>query len=125
VLAGIARADSAAEQDEPLSPAITGLWTGRSTRTPDGSVDWTNTDHGDADAIPGATLTAEDPLAGIKELARQVRASGITEVQDNVVIDDAPFFGFRCSNHLSIRLATLQFQVYARLPPEEWITRIT
>ena len=58
---------------------------------PDGSVDWTNTDHGDANAIPGATLTAEDPLAGIKELARQVRASGITEVQGNVVIDDRLF----------------------------------
>jgi serine-type D-Ala-D-Ala carboxypeptidase/endopeptidase (penicillin-binding protein 4) len=58
---------------------------------PDGSVDWTNTDHGDANAIPGATLTAEDPLAGIKELARQVRAGGITEVQGNVIVDDRLF----------------------------------
>jgi D-alanyl-D-alanine carboxypeptidase len=173
-LAGIARADSAGEQDEPLSPAITrimdrpqyanarwgllqvdagsgrvrqslrgaemflpgssaklfsvsAVWKilGPDTRfttpvhflgsrkggrvegdlvlvgsgdltlggrtKPDGSVDWTNTDHGDANAIPGATLTAEAPLAGIKELARQVRASGITEVQGNVVIDDRLF----------------------------------
>jgi serine-type D-Ala-D-Ala carboxypeptidase/endopeptidase (penicillin-binding protein 4) len=55
------------------------------------TMDWTNTDHGDANAIPGATLTAEDPLAGIKELARQVRSGGITEVQGNVAFDDRLF----------------------------------
>jgi D-alanyl-D-alanine carboxypeptidase/D-alanyl-D-alanine-endopeptidase (penicillin-binding protein 4) len=54
---------------------------------PDGTVDFTNNDHGDANDVPGATLTPEDPLAGIKDLARQVRAAGITAVHGDVVVD--------------------------------------
>jgi serine-type D-Ala-D-Ala carboxypeptidase/endopeptidase (penicillin-binding protein 4) len=58
---------------------------------PDGSVDFTDLDHGDAsDFVPGVTLTPEDPLAGIKQLAQQVRASGITHASD-VLIDDRLF----------------------------------
>ncbi len=59
--------------------------------TPQGGIDWTNFDHTDANAIPGATLTPEDPLAGIKDLAHQVRASGVTRVHGDVVIDDRLF----------------------------------
>lgn len=59
--------------------------------TPSGGIAWTNFDHADANAIPGATLTPEDPLAGIDALARQVRASGITRVDGEVVIDDRLF----------------------------------
>jgi D-alanyl-D-alanine carboxypeptidase/D-alanyl-D-alanine-endopeptidase (penicillin-binding protein 4) len=59
--------------------------------TPQGGIDWTNFDHADANAVPGATLTPEDPLAGIKDLARQVRASGVTRVHGDVVIDDRLF----------------------------------
>jgi D-alanyl-D-alanine carboxypeptidase/D-alanyl-D-alanine-endopeptidase (penicillin-binding protein 4) len=58
---------------------------------PDGTIDYTNFDHTDANAIPGATLTPEDPLAGLKDLARQVRATGITRVKGEVVIDDRLF----------------------------------
>ncbi len=58
---------------------------------PDGTVDYTNLDHTDADAIPGATLTPEDPLAGIKSLAGQVKAAGLTHVNGNVVVDDRLF----------------------------------
>jgi D-alanyl-D-alanine carboxypeptidase/D-alanyl-D-alanine-endopeptidase (penicillin-binding protein 4) len=58
--------------------------------TPEGGIAWTNYDHADANAIPGATLTPEDPLAGIENLAAQVRASGLTSVSD-VVIDDRMF----------------------------------
>jgi serine-type D-Ala-D-Ala carboxypeptidase/endopeptidase (penicillin-binding protein 4) len=54
---------------------------------PDGTIDFTNTDHGDANEVPGATLTPEDPLAGIKDLAHQVRAAGITAIHGNVVVD--------------------------------------
>lgn len=58
---------------------------------PDGTVDFTDIDHGDAsDLVPGVTLTPEDPLAGIKGLAQQVRASGITHVND-VAIDGRLF----------------------------------
>jgi D-alanyl-D-alanine carboxypeptidase/D-alanyl-D-alanine-endopeptidase (penicillin-binding protein 4) len=61
---------------------------GRTTR--EGTINWTNFDHGDANAIPGATLTPEDPLAGIKYLARQVRRSGIARAR-NVIVDDRLF----------------------------------
>ena len=59
--------------------------------TPDGSIAWTNLDHTDANVIPGATLTPEDPLAGILDLPAQVRAAGITHVHGDVLIDDRLF----------------------------------
>jgi serine-type D-Ala-D-Ala carboxypeptidase/endopeptidase (penicillin-binding protein 4) len=60
--------------------------------TPNGSVAFTNLDHGDAsDAVQGVTLTPENPLAGLNRLAQQVRASGITRVNGDVVIDDRLF----------------------------------
>ena len=55
---------------------------------PDGTVDFTNLDHNDANGIPGATLTTEDPLTGLNELAAQVKASGITAVSGDVIVDD-------------------------------------
>lgn len=58
---------------------------------PDGKVDFTNLDHNDANALPGATLTPENPLAGIDRLARQVRAAGIRSVSGDVVVDDRLF----------------------------------
>ena len=46
-------------------------------------------DHDDANALPGiATLTPEDPLAGLDDLAAQIAASGIRRVAGDVVIDD-------------------------------------
>ncbi|MEV0490891.1 D-alanyl-D-alanine carboxypeptidase/D-alanyl-D-alanine endopeptidase [Streptomyces atratus] len=54
---------------------------------PDGTVAFTAIDHTYADDIPGATLTPQNPLAGIDQLARQVRASGITKVDGDVVVD--------------------------------------
>lgn len=59
--------------------------------TPSGGIAWTNFDHADANAIPGATLTPEAPLAGIDALARQVRGSGITRIDGDVLIDDRLF----------------------------------
>lgn len=55
---------------------------------PDGTVDFTNLDHNDANGIPGATLTTEDPLTGLNDLAAQVKASGINEVSGDVIVDD-------------------------------------
>ena len=55
---------------------------------PDGTVDFTNLDHNDANGVPGATLTTEDPLAGLDELAEQVKASGIDRVSGDVIVDD-------------------------------------
>ncbi|WP_022884268.1 D-alanyl-D-alanine carboxypeptidase/D-alanyl-D-alanine endopeptidase [Glaciibacter superstes] len=59
----------------------------------DGTVDFTNLDHNDANPLPGATLTPENPLAGLDDLAAQVKASGITAVGGDVVVDDRLFVG--------------------------------
>ena len=56
---------------------------------PDGTIDVPIFDHYDANALPGiATLTPEDPLAGLDDLAAQIAASGIRRVAGDVVIDD-------------------------------------
>lgn len=55
---------------------------------PDGRVDYTNLDHNDANDLPGATLTPENPLTGLNKLARQVRQSGIRRVNGDVIVDD-------------------------------------
>ncbi len=57
----------------------------------EGVISYENFDHNDANAIPGATLTPEDPLAGLDDLAAQVAASGVTAVAGDVVIDDRLF----------------------------------
>ncbi|MEZ0092283.1 D-alanyl-D-alanine carboxypeptidase/D-alanyl-D-alanine-endopeptidase [Streptacidiphilus sp. EB129] len=61
---------------------------------PDGSVDYVPIDHTYANDAPGATLTPENPLAGLDQIARQVRAAGITEVRGNVVVDARLFTTF-------------------------------
>jgi D-alanyl-D-alanine carboxypeptidase/D-alanyl-D-alanine-endopeptidase (penicillin-binding protein 4) len=65
---------------------------------PDGKVDFTNLDHNDANDLPGATLTPENPLTGLNELAEQVKASGIRSVAGNVIVDDRLFKTFQLSN---------------------------
>ncbi len=55
---------------------------------PDGSVDCTNLDHNDANSLPGATLTPEDPLTGLDRLAAQVKSAGINKVSGNVLVDN-------------------------------------
>lgn len=64
----------------------------------DGQVDYTDLDHNDANAIPGATLTPENPLTGLNRLARQVRASGIRRVGGNVIVDDRLWRAFAFEN---------------------------
>ena len=54
----------------------------------DGTVDVTDLDHNDANAIPGATLTPEDPLTGLNDLAAQVKAAGINSIAGNVIVDN-------------------------------------
>ncbi|MFD9014113.1 D-alanyl-D-alanine carboxypeptidase, partial [Streptomyces sp. NPDC059552] len=58
---------------------------------PDGTVAYTDLDHTYANDFPGATLTPENPLAGIDQLARQVRAAGITRVEGDVIVDSRLF----------------------------------
>ena len=65
---------------------------------PDGTVDYTDLDHNDANAIPGATLTPEDPLAGLDDLAAQVKASGVNTVSGDVIVDDRLWDAHRLEN---------------------------
>jgi D-alanyl-D-alanine carboxypeptidase/D-alanyl-D-alanine-endopeptidase (penicillin-binding protein 4) len=58
--------------------------------TADGHIAFTPTDHSYANTLPGATLTPEDPLAGLNDLARQVAASGVRRARD--VLVDARLF---------------------------------
>lgn len=59
--------------------------------TPDGRIAFTNVDHGDANALGNATLTEEDPLAGLDNLSEQISASGIKRVLGDVIVDDRLF----------------------------------
>jgi D-alanyl-D-alanine carboxypeptidase/D-alanyl-D-alanine-endopeptidase (penicillin-binding protein 4) len=58
---------------------------------PNGTVSYTTVDHTYANDLPGATLTPENPLAGLNEIAEQVHNSGINFVDGNVIIDDRLF----------------------------------
>ncbi|WP_371675698.1 D-alanyl-D-alanine carboxypeptidase/D-alanyl-D-alanine-endopeptidase [Streptomyces sp. NBC_01276] len=58
---------------------------------PDGTVAYTDLDHTYANDFPGASLTPENPLAGIDLIARQVRGAGITRVDGDVIVDDRLF----------------------------------
>lgn len=65
---------------------------------PDGTVDYTDLDHNDANAIPGATLTPEDPLTGLDDLAAQVKAAGVNSVSGDVIVDDRLWASHRLEN---------------------------
>lgn len=55
----------------------------------DGRIAVENFDHTDANAMPGlATLTSQNPLAGLDDLARQVASSGVHHVTGDVIVDD-------------------------------------
>lgn len=56
-----------------------------------GQILFQNVDHTYANGNDDAQLTESDPLAGLKELARQVAAAGIKAVQGEVLIDDRLF----------------------------------
>ena len=57
---------------------------------PDGTIEFKDVDHSES----GGMLTTTDPLAGLDDLARQVKASNVTRVSD-VVIDDRLFKNFQ------------------------------
>jgi serine-type D-Ala-D-Ala carboxypeptidase/endopeptidase (penicillin-binding protein 4) len=59
---------------------------------PDGAMAFVNSDHTYAGTSSTEhTITNTNPLAGLQELARQVRAAGITRVSGDVLIDDRMF----------------------------------
>lgn len=66
------------------------LTMGGRTRS-NGTVAYTSVDHTYANDVPGATLTPQNPLAGLNEIARQVRRSGITRVSGDLAVDNRLF----------------------------------
>jgi PBP4 family serine-type D-alanyl-D-alanine carboxypeptidase len=62
------------------------------------TVQYTNFDHNDANGLGSAVLTPQEPLYALNDLARQVKASGITSVSGDVVIDSRMFDSYRVPN---------------------------
>ncbi len=62
---------------------------GRTTES--GEIAFQDSDHIYANWMPDSTLTPQDPLAGIRDLAKQVAASGIKKVRGDVLIDTRLF----------------------------------
>lgn len=56
-----------------------------------GEIDFRDDDHIYANWSGNAELTPQDPLAGLKDLARQVAAAGIKRVSGDVYVDDRLF----------------------------------
>src|SRR4051812_30304188 len=65
-------------------------------RTKDGKTVFKDKDHTYANGADGE-LTDTDPLAGINDLAKQVKAAGITQIDGDVLIDDRMFARARSS----------------------------
>ena len=63
------------------------------------TIQFTNFDHVDANALGGAVLTTQDPLTGLDNLARQVVDSGIKEINGDVIIDARLFDEFVVPNN--------------------------
>ena len=58
---------------------------------PDGTLLFKDDDHTYAGGNPRSEIVAAEPLAGLDDLARDVRATGITRVTGDVIIDDRLF----------------------------------
>lgn len=67
-------------------------------RTKNGKTVFKDKDHTYAGALSNdAELTDADPLAGLNDLAKQVKAAGITQLEGDVLIDDRMFSRARSS----------------------------
>jgi D-alanyl-D-alanine carboxypeptidase/D-alanyl-D-alanine-endopeptidase (penicillin-binding protein 4) len=62
------------------------------------TVQYTDFDHNDANGLGSAILTPQDPLFALDDLARQVKAAGITSVSGDVVVDSRLFEPYRVPN---------------------------
>jgi D-alanyl-D-alanine carboxypeptidase/D-alanyl-D-alanine-endopeptidase (penicillin-binding protein 4) len=59
------------------------------------TVQFTDFDHNDANSLGTAILSPHDPLYALNQLAQQVKASGISAVGGDVVVDDRLFTPYR------------------------------
>lgn len=67
-------------------------------RTADGGIAYTAFDHNDANNLGTGILTPQDPLTALDDLAKQVKASGITRIDGDVAVDDRLFTSYRVPN---------------------------
>lgn len=70
---------------------------------PDGTLAISNYDHNEANSLGNAQLTTPNPLAGFEQLAKQVAAAGVKEVNGDVVIDDRLFVPFNFRDEFDVR----------------------
>lgn len=63
---------------------------GRQSKGSD-SIAYTNMDHIYANVIPGATLTPQNPLNGLIQLAQDIQEKGIKQINGEIVIDTSLF----------------------------------
>ncbi len=61
-------------------------------------IEYTDFDHNDANNLGTAILTPQDPLTGLQALAEQIKATGIKQIDGNIVIDDRLFPSYRVPN---------------------------
>ncbi|MGB3364832.1 MAG: D-alanyl-D-alanine carboxypeptidase [Thermodesulfobacteriota bacterium] len=66
--------------------------------TPEETIQFTDFDHVDANALGSAVLTPQDPLTGLNNLAQQVADSGIKEINGDVIVDARLFDEFVVPN---------------------------
>ena len=66
--------------------------------TAEDEIAYTDFDHNDANGLGTAILTPQDPLRGLDDLARQVKAAGIQIVSGEVIVDDRLFEPFIAPN---------------------------
>lgn len=67
--------------------------------TPQDTIEFTDFDHVDANALGGAILTPQDPLTGLNNLAQQITNQGIKEIKGDVIIDARLFDEFIVPNN--------------------------
>jgi D-alanyl-D-alanine carboxypeptidase/D-alanyl-D-alanine-endopeptidase (penicillin-binding protein 4) len=83
--------DDAGVLDGDLILVASGDLTLGGRTTEKGEIAFEDTDHTYANGALDAVLTRQDPLAGIDDLARQVKAAGIRKIRGDVLIDDRLF----------------------------------
>ena len=95
---------AAARSARTASCAATSCWWPAATSpsagatTAPGKVAFTDFDHTEAELAGQRDPHAADPLAGVRALARQVAASGVRQVEGDVVVNDRLFTKFRVPN---------------------------
>lgn len=69
----------------------------------DGTIDYTDFDHNEANTLGNAILSKTDPLAGYRSLAKQIADAGIKKIEGDVIIDDRLFQPFNFRQEFDLR----------------------